>query len=82
MLPVSWEAVGGLPIFPSMEGTVHVEPSGPGSTKLTLNARYDPPLGKLGELVDRAVMHRVAQDTMTDFVERLGQALAAELSGP
>ena len=80
MLPVSWEAAGGPPIFPKMEGTLHVEPAAPGGTRLTLNARYDPPLGKLGRLVDRALMHRVAQITMTDFIERLARALAAELA--
>jgi hypothetical protein len=79
MLPVSWEAVGGPPIFPKMEGTLHVEPAGARATKITLNASYDPPLGKLGELIDRAVMHNVAQITMKDFIDRLAAALTAEL---
>jgi hypothetical protein len=79
MLPVSWSAVGGPPLFPMMEGTLHVEPVGPRQTKLTLNARYDAPLGKLGDLIDRAVMHHVAQLTMIDFVERLAEALTSEL---
>jgi hypothetical protein len=79
MLPVSWQAVGGPPIFPMMEGTLHVEPESPGVTKLTLNARYDPPLGKLGRLIDRALMHRVAGITMADFIERLARALTEEL---
>ncbi len=79
MLPVSWTAVGGPPIFPEMEGTLHVEPEGSGTTRLTLNARYDPPFGRLGDLIDRALMHRVAQITMNDFVDRLARALAAEL---
>ena len=79
MLPVSWEAVGGPPIFPKMEGTLHVEPQGARATKITLNASYDPPLGKLGELIDRALMHRIAQETMNDFIERLARALSADL---
>jgi hypothetical protein len=79
MLPVSWVAVGGPPIFPQMEGTLHAEPAGPGLTRLTLNARYDPPMGRVGELIHRAMMHRIAALTMTDFVERLARALAAEL---
>lgn len=79
MLPVSWEAVGGPPIFPRMEGTLHVEPSRNGGSRLTLNATYEPPLGKLGELIDRALMHRIAQATMSDFVDRLAAALSAEL---
>jgi hypothetical protein len=79
MLPVSWVAVGGPPIFPKMEGTLHAQPEGPGLTRLTLNARYDPPMGRLGALIDRAMMHRVAAMTLTDFIERLARALAAEL---
>ncbi|HET7421648.1 MAG TPA: hypothetical protein VFL27_14815 [Candidatus Dormibacteraeota bacterium] len=80
MLPVSWETTGGPPIFPKMEGTVHVEPAGPDLTRLTLNAMYDPPLGSLGALLDRALMHRLADMTMADFVERLAAALTRELS--
>jgi hypothetical protein len=81
MLPVSWETVGGPPIFPSMEGTVHVQADGPATTRLTLNARYDPPLGKLGTLIDRIAMHRVAEVTMKDFIERLAETLSAEIEG-
>jgi hypothetical protein len=80
MLPVSWEAVGGPPIFPRMEGTLHVEPEGVGSTRLTLNARYDPPLGTLGRVIDRALMYRLAQLTMDDFTERLARALNTALT--
>ena len=79
MLPVRWKASGGPPLFPSMEGTLHVEPDGAGCTRLTLNARYDPPLGSLGRLVDRVAMHRVAQLTMTDFVQKLAGELEAAL---
>ena len=79
MLAVRWTAVGGPPMFPRMEGTLHADPYGPQSTRLTLNARYDPPMGALGDLIDRALMHRLAQSTMDDFVVRLGAALAEEL---
>lgn len=81
MLPVSWVSAGGPPLFPKMEGTLHAEPEPAGGTRLTLNARYDPPLGKIGQLLDVTLMHRVAQMTMTDFVERLGRELSAELDG-
>jgi hypothetical protein len=79
MLPVSWEAVGGPPLFPSMEGTLHVSPEPEGTTRLTLNARYDPPLGALGELIDRSLLGRLAQATIEDFVVRLAASLEAEL---
>jgi hypothetical protein len=62
-----------------MEGTLHADPYGPQSTRLTLNARYDPPMGALGKLIDRALMHRLAQSTMDDFVIRLAATLTDEL---
>jgi hypothetical protein len=79
MLAVSWIAVGGPPLFPSMEGTLHADPYGSQSTRLTLNARYDPPMGALGTLIDRTLMHRLAQSTMDDFVLRLAASLTDEL---
>jgi hypothetical protein len=79
MVPVVWEALGGPPIFPSMQGTLHVAPEGKSQTRLTLNASYDPPLGRIGEGMDRIVMHRMAQITMNDFVARLAAALAMYL---
>lgn len=79
MLPVSWTAVGGPPLFPRMEGTLHVDPYGHNSTRLTLNAQYDPPMGALGKLIDRALMHRLAQSTMDDFIGRLSEALTADI---
>lgn len=80
MLPVSWVAAGGPPLFPKMEGTLHAEPDGPNATKLTLNATYDPPLGALGKVLDMTLMHRVAEITMGDFVQRLARTLSAELA--
>lgn len=79
MLAVSWTAVGGPPLFPFMEGTLHADPHGSQSTRLTLNARYDPPMGALGTLIDRALLHRLAQSTMDDFVLRLAASLTEEL---
>lgn len=80
MLPVSWATAGGPPIFPKLAGTIHVEPAGQTETRVTLNATYDPPLGKLGALLDRALMHRLAMMTMVDFVDRIVLALTEELS--
>lgn len=80
MLPVGWAVVGGQPVFPGMEGTIHIQPEGAGTCRLVLNASYDPPLGRLGELIDRALMHRVAAATMRDFLERVAARLEAELA--
>ena len=81
MLPVRWEAAGGPPLFPRMEGTIHVEPDQAGSSRLTLNVTYDPPLGKLGQALDKRAMHRLAEATIKDFLERVAVEVQAELRG-
>jgi hypothetical protein len=79
MLSVDWEATGGPALFPNMEGTLHVNPIAASVTKLTLNASYDPPLGGLGDLIDIALMHRVAQATIEDFLERLADLVGEQV---
>jgi hypothetical protein len=80
MLPVSWEAVGGPALFPRMEGTLHISPEEDEVTRLTLNACYEPPLGPLGEVLDRALLRHLAQATIKNFVVRLAASLEAELA--
>lgn len=79
MLPVSWEVSDGPPVFPRMDGILMVGPARGGGTALTLNATYDPPLGRLGELMDRILMHRVAGQIVHDFLQRLASVLVASV---
>ena len=45
------------------------------TTQVAISARYTPPLGALGRAIDRAVLHRVAEATLKDFMDRLRAAL-------
>ncbi len=74
-LPVTWRATGPRGIFPNLEGELEVASLGPHLTQLGLSARYKPPFGLVGESLDRALLHRVAEATIHDFVERVGVAL-------
>lgn len=74
-LPITWHAIGPRGIFPSLEGELEVAALGPNLTQLGLSARYKPPFGLVGESLDRALLHRVAEATVRDFVERVGAAL-------
>ncbi len=74
-LPISWCATGPQGLFPALEGELEVAPLGANLTQLGLSARYRPPLGLLGETLDRALLHRIAEATIRDFVERVGVAL-------
>ncbi len=74
-LPISWRATGPQGLFPALEGELEVARLGGTLTQLGLSARYKPPFGLLGESLDRALLHRIAEATIRDFVERVGTAL-------
>lgn len=77
LLPVSWKATGASAIFPVMEGDIEVAPLGPRLTQLSFSGRYEPPLSVLGRALDRALLHRVAEATVKDFLDQVGDRLAA-----
>jgi hypothetical protein len=77
VLPMSWSATGPKGLFSVMEGDLEVAPLGADQTQLAMSARYGPPLGPLGLAADRAVLHRIAEATIKDFVERVGLALVS-----
>ena len=79
VLPVRWRATGAEALFPSLDGELTVRPYGEG-TLLQLRATYEPPLGSLGNLMDRALLARVARATVADWVERITQWLTTAAS--
>jgi hypothetical protein len=77
MLPITWTATGGEWLFPSLEGDLELAALGERRTQLSLSARYKPPLGVVGRALDRALLHRVAEATVKDFVDRVVEAIGA-----
>lgn len=71
ILPMRWRPSSAWPLFPELEADLEVASLGPSRTQLSLNARYTPPLGRLGLMIDRALLHRVAEATVKDFVDRV-----------
>lgn len=71
VLAVYWRPSGGAPLLPNMRGDIRLEAIGANRTQMSLNARYRPPGGALGEVVDRVLMYRLADATVQDFVVRL-----------
>ncbi len=82
VLPLGWTAVGGLPLFPELEGQLEVEAIGDGGTLLTMRASYLPPLGALGAAIDRRLLHRLAEATIKEFVDKVAARLDSALSEP
>lgn len=73
MLPLRWRAASGETLFPTLDGQLEIAALGPHVTQVGLSATYEPPLGWAGKLADRALLHRVAEVTIQDFVERVGE---------
>jgi hypothetical protein len=80
ILPIRWSAVRSNALFPSLDADLEVAPIGPRITQLALSARYEPPLGALGRAIDRALLHRVAEATLKDFLDRVAAALMPQVS--
>ena len=83
-LAIRWEATGsGGTLFPVLDADIRLVPAGEHVTWLTMAGSYRPPLGALGDALDRAILHRVATATIRRFLAQVaarigGQPGAAE----
>jgi hypothetical protein len=78
VVPLSWRAVGATRgLFPTLDADLEIAPLGSATTQLAISARYAPPLGVVGRMLDRAVLHRVAEATIKDFLDQVGGAVTA-----
>jgi hypothetical protein len=74
-LPLTWEPLGLEGLLPRLEADIEIGPLGQDRTQLAISARYRPPLGAVGRAVDRVLLHRVAEATVKDFLDRVGEAI-------
>jgi hypothetical protein len=75
-LAIRWEVTGlGGGLFPVLDADIMLTPAGPRSTLLTLAGAYRPPLGSMGEALDRAVLHRVAAASIRNFISRVAASI-------
>lgn len=78
-VPLTWEATGTPGLFPRMEADLLVSAMGEDVTHLALRGTYRPPLGQVGEVLDRALLHRVAELSVKTFVDRVAEAVAERI---
>lgn len=78
-LPMSWKPTGGGRLLPALDADLEVASIGTSRTQLSISARYRPPLGTLGRILDRALLHRVAEATIKDFLDRVGAVVATRV---
>lgn len=74
---VAWKAAKDAALFPELGGVFQVMAAGPSSTRLSFEASYEPPARALGQVTDRALMYRVAESSVRDFVGRTARALVS-----
>ncbi len=77
-IPFAWRAAGAEWLFPHMEAELVLTPIAPSLTHLVLRGRYSPPMHSVGKLLDRLAMHRIAEATVRNFLERMMDALTEE----
>ncbi len=82
VFPLRWTSSGAAGLFPSLDADLEVAPLGPGRTQLAMSARYVPPFGPVGRAVDRAVLSRVAEATLKDFLDRVAETILEKWDAP
>ena len=58
-----------------MVGKVELAPVDGRVTRLTVSGMYQPPLGRIGEQLDDAIMHSVAEATVKELAESIAKRL-------
>jgi len=80
-VPVSWKATFPERLFPVLQGSLEVVPVEKQVTRLTVSGMYEPPLGRVGALIDDAVMHSVADATVRELTESIAEQLREQPEG-
>jgi hypothetical protein len=80
-VPLAWTATGTPGLFPTMEADLTITALGSRLTQVAFQGRYKPPLGVVGRVMDKAVLHRFAELSVKDFVDRVIAALSDDPDG-
>ena len=75
IIPMDWKATGPGALFPVMSADLVLQPLGPGLVAVVFRGSYEPPLKVLGRLLDRALLHRVAEASAKAFLDQLCRAV-------
>lgn len=65
---IAWQSATFAPLFPVFAGELRIS-----TGDVVLDGRYAPPLGALGLLLDKALLHFVARRTAGALLERLAR---------
>jgi hypothetical protein len=68
LVEIAWRSASFAPLFPVFAGQLTIS-----ANDIVLDGRYAPPLGKLGVLLDEALLYLVARRTAGALVARLAK---------
>jgi len=75
--PLRWEATGAAgELFPVLDADLVLAPDGAGRVRVGLAGSYRPPFGRAGQVLDRAIMNRLANATIHSLLAGIAEALS------
>jgi hypothetical protein len=74
---VAWKAAETSAFFPELGGVFELVAMDANRSRLSFEGSYEPPGRALGQVTDRALMHRVADGSVRDFVRRTARTLTS-----
>jgi hypothetical protein len=74
-IPLAWKATGAPGLFPQMNADLTVARLGPEMTRLGFSGSYEAPGGSVGQAIDEALLHRIAESSVKGFVDRIAEAV-------
>ena len=75
---VTWTAVGATVLFPKLNAELLLAHVGRNLTRIALEGTYEPPLGFVGKMADRAILGRYADAAVRNWLDQLAEALVDE----
>lgn len=76
-IPLTWEATGTPGLFPKMNAELVVARVDENLTQVKFQGHYEPPLGGFGRMIDKTLLHRVAEASTKNLVDRIVDELSA-----
>jgi hypothetical protein len=81
-IPMRWEATGAIgELFPILDADLLLAAHSDEQVLIGLTGSYRPPLGRVGEAMDRALLHRVAAATARSLLAGVAEAVADPTPG-
>ena len=78
-IPIKWHALRTARAFPVMQAELTIYPLTATETQLELAGTYEPPLGAVGRAIDSAILHKIAEASVLQFVQEIARYLREEL---